>query len=337
MKIVKDRINLASAVPLVRPFAPMFEMSTRCNFACEFCPTAIPSERARTGFQRLDMEPDLFKRAIDELAAFPNTGQPFKAYYNGMGESCIHPQFVELIRYAVDNGGFSAHIIRTNGSFLEPEFNRQILEAGITEVNISIEAVNEEGYKRVTKREGMFEKIVAGVTDLHNRRKAGQTRIYTKIIPLNTPDTDETEFRRIFEPISDMIDIELPMQWNNGMEYDTTRGLKTPELTVNNDPITPNITCPYIFYTLMINVVGVVHLCCFDWATMVNVGDMRENTLLEIWNGDKIKDFWRMHLRGERHLNPACRDCQYIYGAPDYLTPEDRADILCRLHEYNGV
>lgn len=331
MKIVKERLNLSKLSPLARPLAPMFEMSTRCNFSCEFCPTAIPTERERVGFKRLDMAPDLFRRAVDELAAFPDTGHPFKAYYNGMGESCIHPQFVELVRYAVDNGGFSAHIVRTNGSFLEPEFNRQIIEAGITEVNISIEAVNEAGYKRITRREGMFDRIVAGVADLHNRRPAGKLRVYCKIIPLNTPDTDVDEFRRIFGPISDMIDIELPMQWNNGMEYDTARGLKRPQLTVNNDPITPNIACPYIFYTLMINVEGIVHLCCFDWSTQVNVGDMREQSLQEIWNGDKIREFWAMHLRGDRYQNPACRDCQYIYGAPDYLTPIERANMLERI------
>jgi radical SAM protein with 4Fe4S-binding SPASM domain len=331
MKIVKDRLDLAKEAPLARPLAPMFEMSTACNFACEFCPTAIPSERERVGFARKFMDPDLFKRAVDELAEFPNTGQPFKAYYNGMGESCIHPQFVELLKYAVDKGCFTAHIIRTNGSTLEPEFNQAILDAGITEVNISIEAVNEYGYERITKRAGMFKKVVAGVRDLHARRTAGKTRVYCKIIPLGTEDTDEAEFRRIFTPICDMIDVEYPMQWNNGMVYDTTRGAAKPTLTVNGDPVTPNVTCPYIFYTLMVNVDGIVHLCCFDWSTQVNVGDMRKESLMDIWYGDKIQDFWRMHLSGARWKNPACRDCQYIYGAPDYLDVSQRTDILLRL------
>jgi len=329
VKIVTDRLPLSELAPLPRPWAPMFEMSTLCNFACEFCPTAIEDERKRVGFARKFMEPELFKRAIDQLAEFPDTGQPFKAYYNGMGESIIHPQFFELVDYAVKKNIFTSHIVRTNASLFEPEFNRKIIDVGMTEINISIEAVSEEGYQKITKRKGMFDKIVAGVTDLYEHR--GDCRIYAKIIPLGTPETDEAEFRRIFTPITNMIDVEYPMRWNNGMKYDTSLGNAKPEITVNGDPITPNVTCPYIFYTLMINVDGIVHLCCFDWSTQVNVGDMRDNTLLEIWYGDKIGEFWKMHLYGERYKNPACKDCQYIYGAPDYLDVGAREAILRRL------
>jgi radical SAM protein with 4Fe4S-binding SPASM domain len=329
MKPVTDRLDLAALAPLERPLAAMFELTTRCNFACIFCPTAREDERKRVGFKRMDMDPELFKRAIDQFAEFPHSDRPYKAYYNGMGESMIYPQFIELVKYAVDKHIFASHIVRTNASMLEPNFNRKLIDAGMTEINIGIAAVNEEGYERLTRRKGMFDKILAGVTDLYEHR--GNCRIYNKIIPLNTPYTNVDEFKRIFAPISDVIDVEYPMQWNNGMLYNTTLGQARPELTINGDPITPNVTCPYIFYTLMINVEGIVHLCCFDWSTQVNVGDMRKNTLQEIWGSEKIRDFWRMHLYGERYKNPACRDCQYIYGAPDYLDVDQRERILWRL------
>ena len=329
MKIVTDRLNLFDEIPLKRPFAPMIEMSTTCNFRCEFCPTAIDSEISRTCFERKFMERELVMRCIDELADFPRDDKPFKLYYNGMGESIIHPDFVNAVRYAVSKNVFTAHIVRTNASIFEPEFNEQLIDAGMTEINISIEAVNEAGYYRITKRSGMFDRIVAGVTDLYSRRK--NCRVYAKIIPLNTPDTDVDEFRRIFEPITDILDVEYPMQWNNSMEYDTTLGQSIPTLTVNGDPTTPNVSCPYIFYTMMINVSGIVHLCCFDWSTQVNVGNMKDNTLQEIWTGNKIKKFWKLHLSGNRFDNNACKDCQYIYGAPDFLTPEQREELVGRL------
>lgn len=325
----KDRVPLFPLIPLERPFAPMIEMSTACNFRCKFCPRAMDSEIARVGFERKFMKKEFIMRCIDELAEFPRSDKPFKLYYNGMGESIIHPDFIEMVEYAVSKDVFTSHIVRTNGSLFEPVFNQRLIDAGMTEVNISIEAVSEEGYRRIAGVKGMFDKIVAGVKDLHER--SGDCRIYAKIIPLNTPDTDVDEFYRIFEPITDIIDVEYPMQWNNGMIEDSTAGVGLPEVTVNGDPLTPNIACPYIFYTLMINVDGIVHLCCFDWSTQVNVGDMRKNTLQEIWNGDKIKEFWRLHLSGNRFDNNACRDCQYIYGAPDFMSREVRNELLERL------
>ena len=93
MKIVEDRLPLFDLIPLARPFAPMIEMSTACNFKCKFCPRAMDSEVARVGFERKFMKTHLIKRIIDELCEFPDTGHPFKLYYNGMGESIIHPDF----------------------------------------------------------------------------------------------------------------------------------------------------------------------------------------------------------------------------------------------------
>jgi len=329
MKIVEDRLPLFDLIPLARPFAPMIEMSTACNFKCKFCPRAMDSEVARVGFERKFMKTHLVKRIIDELCEFPDTGHPFKLYYNGMGESIIHPDFIDVVKYGVAKNVFDEHIIRTNGSLLEPEFNKQLIDAGMTEVNISIEAVSEEGYQRLSGVKGMFDKIVNGVRDLHER--SGDCRVYAKIIPLNTPDTDVDEFYKIFEPITDTIDVEYPMRWNNSMEEDSTMGLGIPDTTVNGDPLTPNVCCPYIFYTLMVNVDGIVHLCCFDWSTQVNVGDMREQTLSQIWGGRQMRDFWKLHLSGNRYKNNACKDCQYIYGAPDFLTREQRKILLRRL------
>ena len=128
MKIVsgKERVPLVPLIPLLRPFAPMIEMSSACNFRCKFCPRAMDSEVKRVGFERKFMPTHMVKRCIDELCEFPKSDKPFKLYYNGMGESIIHPDFIELVEYAVAKDVFTAHIIRTNGSLFEPVFNQLI-------------------------------------------------------------------------------------------------------------------------------------------------------------------------------------------------------------------
>jgi radical SAM protein with 4Fe4S-binding SPASM domain len=331
MKCVKERINLAKEIPLQTPMALMLEMSSACNFKCKFCPVSDTEENKKHDFKYEFMNPELYKKAVDQFNDFPKTGNPFKVYINGIGESSYHPQFVELVRYTTEKlKRADAFIIRTNASLLTPDVVDEIIDAGMSEINISVEAVNEEGYEKVTGRKGMFQKVLDNVTYLYNHR--GKCRVYAKIIPLGTPETDEKEFFRIFTPITDIREVEYVMNWG-GVEKDLTGGVKKPEITVNGDPITPNITCPYIFYTIMVNASGIVHNCCFDPFTYVNVGDINKNTLQEIWNGEKLKAFWRLHLEGKRYGLRACGPCTYLYGCPDFLTEKDRLEILERLKD----
>jgi hypothetical protein len=42
-----------------------------------------------------------------------------------------------------------------------------------------------------------------------------------------------------------------------------------------------------------------------------------------MWQGDKLREFWKMHLRGNRNDNPKCANC----NAPDDVShPEDILD-----------
>src|SRR5512146_1243706 len=134
MKVNKNRVNLSKAIPLEHPLAIVVELTSRCNFACEFCPTATPADREHAGWTRQDMTWGLFTKLIKELKSWP----AIKMFYNGMGESMIHPQYLDMMKFAVDAGISDFHCIRTNGSMFEPDFNRKLIATGITNINISI-------------------------------------------------------------------------------------------------------------------------------------------------------------------------------------------------------
>jgi radical SAM protein with 4Fe4S-binding SPASM domain len=51
------------------------------------------------------------------------------------------------------------------------------------------------------------------------------------------------------------------------------------------------------------------------------IGDLNKEMVSEVWNGDKRKEFIRMHLRGERWNLPACAHCEYINFSPDNIDP----------------
>lgn len=86
-----------------------------------------------------------------------------------------------------------------------------------------------------------------------------------------------------------------------------------------------------IFYALFIRPNGDVSPCCLV-PEPINLGNIHNNTLKEIWNGEVRNEFLKLHLRKERHKNMHCKGCVYptLSSEPlDYLD-DDAEEILKR-------
>jgi radical SAM protein with 4Fe4S-binding SPASM domain len=76
--------------------------------------------------------------------------------------------------------------------------------------------------------------------------------------------------------------------------------------------LTPNRDCHEVFNKLSINWDGTVSACCRDYDNMMIVGDLRRNTLEEIWKGKEMEG-WRERIRQGDYSHPLCKDCyKYI-------------------------
>jgi len=66
--------------------------------------------------------------------------------------------------------------------------------------------------------------------------------------------------------------------------------------------------CNYPFYKLLIDSDGKVYLCPNDWNRELEVGNLNESSILDVWTSEKLK-FVRMNLIGNnRDFNP-CKTC----------------------------
>jgi radical SAM protein with 4Fe4S-binding SPASM domain len=328
MKVNTDRIDLVKEIPVDRPLSFLLETTSRCNFLCSFCPSSDLEMTSQVGFVRKDMPEEMFKKVVNDLKEFPRKIKI--VHYHYMGDPLMNPNLSSLVRYSVDANIGDEHWIRTNGSLLTNETVKKIVDSGLTRIGISVEAVSEEGYQKLVHRKGMFDKVVQGVTNLYDYAK-GKCQVYAKIIDFGIPETDPNQFMKIFTPITDECGVEYPRQWNH-YKTDTTMG-QGVNLTVNGDNLNRGrISCPFPFFTMTVTATGKCLMCCFDWSSQTIVGDVNNNSVKEIWKGKEVKDFWLMHLRGERYKNPACRECQDIYTPPDNLD-NDRDELIARLEK----
>jgi len=90
-----------------------------------------------------------------------------------------------------------------------------------------------------------------------------------------------------------------------------------PYITVTNYEIMRDLSkppqkykpCPEVFCKLSIDWDGKVTACCGDYDRIMTIGDVKESSLKEIWNCDKM-NYYRQMLTDFRHAElPLCRCC----------------------------
>lgn len=101
------------------------ETNSRCNLHCTYCPVSM--------YDRGDhfMSEALFKKIIDDVAAFPFTykGRISPHFY---GDPLLDERLPELMRYTREKLPRAEIIIHTNGIKLTHASYRQLVDAGIT-------------------------------------------------------------------------------------------------------------------------------------------------------------------------------------------------------------
>lgn len=320
----KERLPLQEIIPLATPFVVYIDPTNKCNFRCEFCPTADKALLRQVGRSAVTMSYDLFRKTVDDLKEFPNTLKLVNVYKDG--EPLLNPMFPDMIRYLKEANVTERIWTKTNGSALCPELNQKLIDAGLDMICVSVEAVSSEGYLRIAKTRIDYEKFKENLADLHARRN--KCEIYVKIADSGLSNEDVVKFYKDFQPISDKIAIEKLMGWSYSDVKDFTLG--TNPDTYDGLPLVPKKVCAYPFYVMAVNADGSISLCGNDWAHGTVVGNVKNNSLKEIWHGKKLYELRKAMLENRINNIKVCSQCYYLRIVPDNIDPYMQ-EILDRL------
>jgi radical SAM protein with 4Fe4S-binding SPASM domain len=319
----KVRQPLQDLIPLPAPFIVYIDPTTMCNFKCTFCPTGDPELLKLVGRPRATMSLDLFHKIVGDLKEFDRPMKMVSLYKDG--EPLVNPHF-SMMTQVLKNSGVAERIwTKTNGSLLTPARNRLLVQ-NLDMICISVEAISREGYRRIAKVDLDYDEFRANVRDLYEHR--GNCEVYIKIADTGLSPEDVQAFYDDFGSMADYITVEKLMGWTNSGLKDFTLG--TNPNTFDGAPFTEKEVCAYPFYVMAVNADGRISVCSDDWSCQTIVGDVKKNTLKEIWNGEPLREFRRMHLNLERHKCAACANCYYLKIVPDNIDAY-RLDLLRRL------
>jgi len=315
--IQEGRTPLQDVIPLSTPFMLFLDPSSRCNFRCTFCPTGNKDLLKKTNRWTGMLDFDLFKKIIDDLHEFENPLKVLRLYKDG--EPFLNPRLADMVGYAKKSGKILSIDTTTNGSLLTPERVLPVVEAGIDQINISLDGMSDKQFMQFCRTKVNFKEYVDNIRQLYENR--GNCKILIKTV--NELLTDETRqlFLDTFSPIVDKIFIEnvSPCWPDFGVEelmnVEITQGIYGQEI-VDVD------TCPYVFYQLSINPDGKVSLCFLDWGHDYIVGDASKQSLKEIWESETLFNYQVEFLKGNRSNIKFCKDCKQLsHGMADNIDP----------------
>jgi radical SAM protein with 4Fe4S-binding SPASM domain len=319
--LLKPRINLEgrtqleTVIPLSTPFVVFVDPASVCNFKCTFCPTGHREMIAQTGRFQGAMKLDIFRKVIDDLGEFDKPIKVLRMYKDG--EPFLNKRLAEMVAYARRAKHIEYIDTTTNGTFLSPDRVGPVLEAGIDKINISVDGMDVETYERFTGFKFDFQTFVENVRWLYANK--GNCEIVVKIPGELITEAQRQEFFDTFGDHCDRIFVEnFAPCWP---EFDTEQrtGVKITK-GIYQQEIGSTEMCPYIFYGYSVNADGLVSSCFLDWGRKLVIGDVREQSMKQIWNSKRMNALRLQHLEGRRRENTVCGNCgQLSHCLPDNI------------------
>ncbi len=142
------------------PVCLYLEVTNRCNLLCETCPRTFEALEPPA-----DMSMELFRRIVDQV---PDVR---RVVLHGVGEPMLVKHLPEMIRYLKQPGRQTHVLFNTNGTLLAPKKHREIIDTGLDELRVSLDAAEAATFLKVRGKD-MFDRIVRNVAAFTNLQAA---------------------------------------------------------------------------------------------------------------------------------------------------------------------
>jgi radical SAM protein with 4Fe4S-binding SPASM domain len=271
------------------PLLVDLELSTLCNLKCPFCYTITEDFSKKVDARLMDFE--LFKKVIDEIG-----NRVFAIRLSLRGEPTIHPNFIETIRYAKENGIKEVSTL-TNGSKLTLDFFEKSMKAGLDWITLSFDGLYEEYEKN--RYPLKFDVMYNRLREIKKiKQKANKVKPVIKIQTVwPAIEQDPTQYYKMMSEVCDLVAFNPIIDFKHSTPYE--------EIEFEED-----FSCPQLYQRLVVGADGVVLMCSNDEESELPVGNAYQETIYEIWHGDEMTKRRNIHKEkdGFKKLS-TCRKC----------------------------
>jgi len=283
------------------------EVTTCCNYNCIICPREKITRKKET------MSFPLFKELFDRIIA--ETDQYDTLTFPGMGEPLLDPSLAQKIAYAKSVKKDIAVLLLTNGSLLTKETFQELEHAGLSSVRVSFYGHDADNYSHVHGvDDAYFEKVRQQLLDIVEIKNNTELLLTYNVVD-GCNDHVLQEWITFWEDKADLIEVWRPHNWGDAFSL---RPLQEKKLKTCGRPFKG---------PLQVQVDGTVNMCCFDFDGKLTLGDLKTQSLAEIFSSPLFKKIKACHTSGEYAGSQLlCENCD--------IRNEDKSDVMVYNSKY---
>lgn len=246
------------------------------------------------------MADELFEKILEDCQEF--SLEAIEPFING--EPFVDPHILARLRMVNVMLPQTKLRLYTNGYALTPECIDDLIQLRIDHLYISLNSIDAERYQKMTglQLERTLDNL-AYLLDPVRKHKVAR-RI--------TLRTTRTEDLSLFEQRA------VKRFCKNHNVRCFIVGVFNYKGNIPSRLPVPDYPCEHIT-RVDILADGVVSLCCMDQEGEYPWGDVKSESVLEVFNGEKARYYRRMHREGKRKAVDPCKDCNLFWHSLDHM------------------
>jgi len=280
------------------------ELASACNLHCPMCHTVYIEDPSFKKFKEKRMKEslmdfDLYKKAIDEAVQYEHF---HSVKLNYRGESTLHPEIVDFVAYAKHKGVFDI-MLNTNGNY-DISLTEEMIDAGLTWISISLDAINPETYKKV-RAGGNF--YTAYASAINMCKFADKANIQVSFVRQKINYEETEDFLKFWSkmPVHKILISDV---YNPGELIKN----ETAFVVLNYEKV-DKFTCPQLWQRILIFNDGRMFPCChsFEAPDDLYLGNLNDINIVDAWNSEKLTKIRDLHKSGDYNKVSTCSKCAY--------------------------
>lgn len=270
------------------PRCVYLETSVRCNARCPMCPSLW--------LTRPDMSLAHAKNVVDQCAEHSvDEFHPFQ-----YADPLVWPEFRELMSYVSGKLPNTTVVLYTNAGLLDYEMSRFLVGLGVSmSITFSVDGTDKETYE-MHRPPLKWEKVLSNIRTFLEINDLADGAVQTRAHMTLTPENQHQAATFAAFWANKVKSVTFHERDSRAEQYGGPKRLYT------QSSLQP---CGQPFNGIFIFSDGEVGMCCVDTGPADSLGNVFEQSIEEIWNGEKFQRVRDLHLSGRKLEIPLCRNC----------------------------
>jgi len=292
---------------MLMPEVIYIETTSVCNAKCIMCPHEQMERKQGT------MSDSNFERTISTMQSINLTN--LTLFLHKEGEPLLDRKIVERIKYAKANlKGLKELVINTNASRLTEDLSIGLLNSGLDTIYFSVDGATPETYNKIRVNLD-YNKVEANIKNFFILKEKLRSNIKV-IVQMVVSDDNRHEvelYNKKWQNEECNIFIKPMHCYLDGGRSSFPQINNTKQLHVCEDP----------FRMMVVYSNGDIGICCWDYDNEYKIGNIQDDSLLNLFNNEKFNYLREMQSKKECGDIAPCNRCMRIYGN-DEISKADR-------------